>query len=99
MTAPVFVSIREAGLILGGISRWSMDRMIRAKLIPYYRLPRGGVRLAVADLEQFMARCRRGAVVEIPACRKPSHQQLREATDTMASRTKRVALAQLGRTQ
>ncbi len=98
MTAS-FVSIREAALLLGGISRWSVDRLIRRRLIPSYRLPHGGVRLAVPDIERFMARCRRGAVAEIPACRRPTRAELRAATDTLVFKAKRSALAQLGRTR
>jgi hypothetical protein len=99
MSAAAFVNIREAGLLLGGISRWSMARLLRRGLVPYLDLPAGGVRIAVADLEAFKARCRRGAVAEIPACRKPTRAQLRAATGTLAFRTKRIALARLGRTQ
>lgn len=99
MTAPVYLTIARAADLLG-VSRYSVWRMVRRRLIPFVQYPVGGVRISTVDLETFREKCRRGAVATLPTrSHKTTRAQLRVATDALAARAKRTALARLGRTQ
>jgi len=94
-----FLTIPQAADRLG-ISRASMWRIAHTNLIATVRLPIGGVRIAAADLDAFVQRCRHSAISSLPT--RPSRAtraQLREAADRFATVTKRQALRAVGRTR
>jgi len=90
-----YLGIRAAAALLG-ISHYSLRRMLRRRLIEHVIYPVGGVRIAVADLEAFRARCRVAPTVALPTIK--ALRERHATKDQLAWRSKNLALAKLGRT-
>lgn len=50
--APSYVSVEIAAALMG-VSHWTVRRWITAGALPARKLPSGGLRVAVADLEEI----------------------------------------------
>jgi excisionase family DNA binding protein len=53
-----FMTMAQAGVYLGGISRSSVERLIEARELPHYRVGVRSLRIRRTDLDAYLDRCR-----------------------------------------